>query len=106
MTDAIRRAGNVQAHIAGLEEEVLRLFAPAWCSSFGPTETFYGFRFIQRETGIPAHIVPGLLRHMTDKGLCRFQRGLFSEDGEVAGSGYGLTAKGYQLAREMFGDLT
>jgi len=35
-----------------------------------------------------------ILRRLTDKGLATFMRGLFTEDGIPAGSGYGITDKG------------
>lgn len=34
-------------------------------------------------------------RALARKGYTYFQRGLFTEDGELAGSGYGVTEKGY-----------
>lgn len=38
-----------------------------------------------------------VLRSLTDKGMAMYMRGLFTEDGNPAGSGYGITAKGRAL---------
>ncbi|MFB9149563.1 hypothetical protein [Roseovarius ramblicola] len=35
-----------------------------------------------------------LRRDLTDRGLARYQRGLFSDDGLPAGAGYAITPKG------------
>lgn len=42
-----------------------------------------------------------VLRSLTDRGYCQYRRGLFNEDGEVAGSGYGLTQKGVDYYQEL-----
>lgn len=46
-------------------------------------------------------LVRGLLRGLTDKGLAYYAPGLFTEDGEVAGSGYGITQKGRQFLKDF-----
>ena len=40
-----------------------------------------------------------ICRGLTDRGLCHWRRGLFTEDGEVAGSGYGITREGIEYYR-------
>lgn len=57
-------------------------------------------RPIAERTGLPRDVISATLRHLTDRGLTRFQRGLFTEDGDPAGSGYSLTAEGLAFVIE------
>ncbi len=43
----------------------------------------------------------GIVRSLTDRGFCRYESGLFTEDGEVAGSGYGITRQGREHLRTL-----
>ena len=45
-------------------------------------------------------IVRALCRGLTDRGLMRYERGLFNEDGEPAGSGYRITEKGREALQQ------
>jgi len=53
-------------------------------------------RYMTRE------MVRAICRSLTDRGFAHYQRGLFTEDGEVAGAGYGITRLGlaYLMALE------
>lgn len=64
-------------------------------SSFGVFETCWGLSCFTDEW-ITRDMACALLRDLTDRGFCYFSRGLFNDDGEVAGSGYGLTPKGLE----------
>jgi len=56
---------------------------------------------IAEELGIPFLAVKGAQRQLVNEGLMHWGH-VFSEDtGLPAGSGYGLTDKGYALAKEM-----
>lgn len=44
----------------------------------------------------PKH-VRRTVRALARKGLAQYEKGLWSEDGEVAGSGYGLTKQGREI---------
>lgn len=46
------------------------------------------------EIGLERDIARAICRTLTDRGLAEYRRGLFNDDGEVAGSGYGITAAG------------
>lgn len=61
--------------------------------SFGPLETCWGISAFVNEW-LTRDMVRAILRSLTDRGYCYYARGLFTEGGEVAGAGYGLTAKG------------
>lgn len=49
---------------------------------------------IARNLNIPIDWARTALRSLREKGLVEYRRGLMNEDGEVAGSGYGLTQEG------------
>lgn len=59
---------------------------------------FVGFDPICRETGLDRKIVRRACRSLARKGLAEFARGLWNEDGEPGGSGYGATKAGKELA--------
>lgn len=59
------------------------------------------FRAIVKETGLELKIVRRSCRSLKRKGLAEFMRGLFNEDGETAGSGYGCTPEGHKVCEEI-----
>ena len=52
------------------------------------------FRNIAAETKLELKQVSRACRSLRKKGLAEFMRGLFSDDGMAAGSGYGATPEG------------
>lgn len=77
-------------------------------AAFGLTENYYHLAAFETEL-IPREIARAILRDLTDRGLCHFRRGLFDEDGVVAGAGYGITLKGIAYHEELIaapGELT
>ncbi|WJS87302.1 hypothetical protein [Paracoccus sp. TOH] len=68
--------------------------------SFGHTETFFPIRTFTNEW-LPKEMARGLLRDLAQRGYCQFRCGLFTEDGEVAGAGYGITNVGLAYYREL-----
>ena len=70
------------------ERKVLHSLSDAglnWCLPFAP---------ICREWGIDRKAVRRACRSLARKGFARFQRGLWSDDGEPAGAGYCITDTG------------
>lgn len=67
---------------------------------FGRTETFFPIRSFTNDW-LPKEMARGLLRDLAERGYCQFQRGLFTEDGEAAGAGYGITEDGLAYYREL-----
>ena len=54
---------------------------------------FLCFASISRDTHLPRRIVRRACRSLARKGLAEYGRGLFTEDGAMAGSGYAATEK-------------
>lgn len=72
-------------------------------SPFGITDTYYYLAAFEGEH-VTRALARALLRDLTDRGLCQYRSGLFTEEGETAGSGYGITHKGlayYNRATEF-----
>lgn len=63
-------------------------------SRYGTDTDCLCFRFIANETGLDRRLVRRACRSLARKGLANYERGLFNEDGEVAGSGYRCTFEG------------
>lgn len=59
------------------------------------------FRYIVKETGLELHQVRRSVRSLARKGLAEYHRGLFDDDGMVAGSGYCATEKGAKLIEDI-----
>lgn len=69
----------------------------------GETHSYFPFSaFITQ--GLSKEIVRGVLRDLTDSGLCEYRAGLFRNDGEVGGAGYGITQRGAKRYFELAGE--
>jgi hypothetical protein len=55
---------------------------------------FHPFANIMDDTGLDRKQVRRACRSLAKKGLTEFKKGLWSEDGEPGGSGYGATKEG------------
>jgi hypothetical protein len=86
---------RAQEAVDALKADVLEymndVLSPDFCSGIRPIAKFLG---ISRE------MTRATLLELRDEGLVTYERGLFTEDGEVAGSGYGITMAGRALYRE------
>ena len=84
-----------------MAEAIVRLSAleaqamTAWQSAYRDFG-FLSFSTIERRSTLPSHLVRRVTRALARKGLVTYARGLFTDMGEVAGSGYGLTELGRQ----------
>jgi hypothetical protein len=54
----------------------------------------YSFKAIAAIGGIETHLVRRAVRRLARRGLAEFHKGLWSEDGEPRGAGYGLSKAG------------
>lgn len=52
------------------------------------------FNALSSDTGLDRKVVRRACRALARKGLAHFKSGLWAEDGELAGSGYGITEAG------------
>jgi DNA-binding MarR family transcriptional regulator len=59
------------------------------------------FRYIAKNTGLEERQVKRSVRSLARKGLAEYVRGLFDEDGFVAGSGYRATELGRKLGDKL-----
>lgn len=59
------------------------------------------FREIAKRTRLTIKEVRRAVRSLARKGLAQYERGLFDNDGMVAGSGYSCTEAGKKLAEEL-----
>lgn len=86
-----------------LSERERECFLSVAKNSFG--EMGYGvyFRTIAAETGLRPDQVRRSVRSCARKGLLVLVRGLFDDEGLVAGSGYGLTPAGVSFAKATGG---
>lgn len=64
----------------------------AWCLYF---------KTIAEQSGLEPHTVRRTVRSLARKGLAEYQRGLFTDDGMIAGSGYACTKAGADLIESL-----
>lgn len=76
------------------ERKVLGKLASAY------DEGCWGFAAIAYDTKLNRNEVRDACRSLRGKGLARYERALWTEDGEMAGSGYGLTREGNKVAQD------
>ena len=62
-------------------------------------EFYFSSAYIERKTGIGFELVRALLRQLVDRGFAFYCRGLMTEDGQLAGSGYAATLGGVAQRR-------
>ena len=67
-------------------------------------DVYYGFLPITEHVKMDFKRVRVITRRLARKGLLEYRSGLFTEDGEVAGAGYTVTAKGRAVAQIINGD--
>lgn len=84
---------EIKSATDAIEKRVLA--AMSWgVGGYDPEECAHHFCGIMDSTGLSRDYVRAACRALVDRGLARYQVGLFTEDGEVAGAGYGITKAG------------
>ena len=73
---------------------VLKMLANEFSDDFGCLP----FKPISNRTGLDVKVVRRACRSLTRKGLAAYERGLWTEDGQPAGSGYRATRDGVEYA--------
>jgi hypothetical protein len=76
------------------ENQVLAALASVANPDFG----FLSFAAIGRRVSLDRPVIRRACRSLTRKGLAKFSRGLWTDDGDMAGSGYAATAAGCERA--------
>lgn len=80
-------------------DKVLRALAQAG-DEYGDF-SFLTFRGLMKRTALARPVVRRAARYLARKGYAKFGKGLWTEDGEPAGSGYAVTEDGVAfLARQ------
>lgn len=62
---------------------------------------YLSFKSIAAESGLPLKYVRRTVRALARKGLAKYARGLWDEDGKPWGSGYAATRLGLDLAESL-----
>jgi len=60
--------------------------------------SYLGFKSIAERSGLEPRLVRRTVRSLARKGFAEYGRGLWTEDGELAGSGYRCTRAGYEAS--------
>lgn len=71
----------------------------AWCDTYEDFDVLSFAKIADRCT-LPRPLIRRTVRNMARKGITRFVRGCWTDDGEPAGSGYGLTPAGRTALKE------
>lgn len=67
-------------------------------------DLYYPYAFFEAETGLDRKVLKPAMTSLRAAGIMDFARGLMTEDGEVAGSGFGI--KHYALFKEVYSVVT
>lgn len=69
--------------------------------SYNSDYNCHRFSYTASETGLDVRTVRLATRALARKGFAEYMRGLFDDDGQVAGSGYCCTDKGHEVIERM-----
>lgn len=86
-------APGVSVRVSEREAKCLAVLADSYSEDFG----YLRFSTIQAETGLDRSQVRRSVRTLARKGLAKFSNGLWTDSGEMAGSGYACTDAGLAL---------
>lgn len=79
------------------QEQCLRVLADHYDLEFA----HFSFAGLGAETGLDRTQVKRAVRRLARMGFAKMRRGLWTEDGTPAGSGYACTKKGHDAAKRM-----
>lgn len=65
------------------------------------TEWFYPYSSLEEYTGVDRKETKIATKHLRELGLLEFQNGLMTDEGEVAGSGFGISSPIQELLAEL-----
>lgn len=85
-----------------LDRHILQYMEEGRPSSYDRHSFAFGLNCFVEEPEITKDMARAVCRSLTDRGYAFYMRGLFTEDGEVAGAGYGITDKGAEYLRTLY----
>lgn len=88
---------NTADKVTSLEDDLLITMLQI-STAFSPLEACFHLKPLARRVGVTRDMARALCRKLTDDGFCRYQNALWTDGGEPAGSGYGLTPEGVRRA--------
>lgn len=80
--------------VSAREAAALKALAAEYCPDFG----YLTFRSISALSGLEQAHVRRTVRALARKGLAEYGKGLWTDDGQLAGAGYRCTTAGLELA--------
>jgi hypothetical protein len=89
-----RTAAEAAATLTKLQRAVMEAMAAGGASE----EQAVYFRTIKHHCAFVDVPIRRVVRTLARKGLTEYQRGLFSDDGMIAGAGYGFTRLGIEVS--------
>ena len=92
-------AAKTDEHTPGMkaQAEVRCLVLEVLCQYFDSDAQCLGAAYLSRRTGMHRDFVLAACRSLACDGMAEFHKGLWTEDGEPAGSGYAATRDGWRL---------
>ena len=88
------RSPHQKTRVSKREAMALQALADEYCRDFG----YLTFRSISALSGLEQAHVRRTVRALARKGLAEYAKGLWTEDGQLAGAGYRCTTAGLELA--------
>jgi hypothetical protein len=93
MTDWVKLVKDAKKRFSDIDIAIL--------NALGDSEWSYNYDYLSDHVDQPRNIVRLRTRRLIRMGLVSYHRGLFNEDGEVAGSGFSINDKRYQLVQDI-----
>jgi hypothetical protein len=63
---------------------------------------YLSFKAVSEDSGVEIHRIRRAVRSIARKGLLQFSKGLWTDEGQLYGSGYGLTEAGREHLNRLF----
>jgi hypothetical protein len=87
---------------AALDVHVLQIMQERCDGWYDPTEVAFSLRAFVVDPWITREIARGVCRSLTERGYAVYRRGLWTDDGEPGGAGYGITHKGVAYLKDLW----
>lgn len=87
-----------------LDRHVLQIMEECRDRSYGRHEYAFPLRCFADDPWITKEMARAICRSLTDRGFAFYMRGLFDDDGNPGGAGYGITDKGAAYLGELLSE--